>query len=430
MKRITISMVLILEGLRGLTQITIDQTDMPNPGDTLRVSISSAITGDFTKTGLDTTWDFSTLFSLNQQLDSFVTRQNTPFQFFFSNANLASPGGVPSFPGLPLSTPFTFYEKATGFYNDLGFAFLVNIAGFNLPAPMIYDHPDEYYSFPLTTGTNWSSNSSANLSFPGLASYYTTRNRTNSVDGWGTLKTSWGTFQTIRVKSHLIQKDSIYLDTLGTGIPITRDITQYKWLTKGEGIPVLQINQEGSVSTAIYRDIYRQPVQPLNVNLGPDTAVYKGSRITITANTNGGTPPYNYIWSTLALTPSVTVTIDTTTRYSVVVIDAVNNAGFGSRLVSVKSSGIEETTYNKLLKLFPNPSDGVCHMQLSQPKLPMILRVLTLQGTIRKEIVIDHSSPVSLEINLSDLPSGLYLLQLMSGQTGYRGMLILQSDIR
>ena len=346
MLRVIISLALILGGLRGLTQITIDRTDMPNPGDTLRVSISTIIPVDYTKTGMDMTWDFSTLFAMNQQLDSFVTKQSTPtvFQFFFSNANLASPGGVPSIPGLPTATPFTFYEKAAGFFDDLGFAFTLT----GIPIPAKYDHPDEYYVFPLTSGSTWSSNSSASLSFPGLASYYTSRNRTNMVDGWGTVITPLGTFQTIRVKSHLIQKDSIYFDTLGIGIPITRDITQYKWLAKGKGIPVLQINQEGPVSTAIYRDFYRKPI------------------------------------------------------------------------------GIKEKTY-ELLKLFPNPTDGMCHLQLSKPEHSLTLQVLTAHGNIRKEIMIDPSSPGTLEINLSDLPSGLYILQLFDGQTGYRGKLILQS---
>ena len=91
MKRVFVSLALILGGLRGLTQITIDQTDMPNPGDTLRVSISTIIPGDYTKTGMDTTWDFSALFAMNQQLDSFVTKQSTPvvFQFFLLFDGLA-----------------------------------------------------------------------------------------------------------------------------------------------------------------------------------------------------------------------------------------------------------------------------------------------------------------------------------------------------
>jgi hypothetical protein len=429
MKRVFILLALILGGLRGLTQITIDQTDMPNPGDTLRVSISNIIPGDYTKTGMDTTWDFSGLVPLNQQLDTFVSKQSTPlaFQFFFSNANLASPGGVPSFPGLPVSSPFTYYEKAAGFFEDLGFAFNISFSGLALPTIARYDTADKYYAFPLTTGTTWNSNSSVSLSFTGLASYYRSRVRTNIVDGWGTVITPWGNFECIRIKSHLIQKDSIYLDTAGMGIPIIQDITQYKWLAKGKSIPVLQINQQGSLATAIYRDFYRQPVHPLVVDVGPDTAVYKGSTITIHAEATGGTPPYTYIWSNLQITPSITVTVDTISRYSVAVIDAINSAGFGSKLVSIKfHPGIEEKSY-KSLKVYPNPATGLCKLKLSTLTHPVNLQIMTAQGVIRKEIMIDPVPNATLELNLSDLPSGLYILQLLNDQTWYRGKLVLQS---
>jgi len=428
MERIFILVAFILAGLRGLPQIIIDQTDMPNPGDTLRVSTSNIIPGDYTKTGMDTTWDFSSLFSLSQQLDSFVAKPPA-FQLSFSNANLASPGGIPSFPGFPVSSPFTFYNKAAGSFADLGFGFIITFAGFPLPAAAKYDTSDKYYTFPLTTGTIWNSNSSASLGIPGLASFFRTRIRTSMVDGWGTVETPWGSFQTIRVKSHLVQRDSIFIDTLGMGVPVTRDITEYKWLAKGKGIPVLQINQEGPVSTAIYRDFYRQPIRPLAINLGPDTAVLKGSTITITANVIGGTPPYTYVWSNLALTPSITVKVDTTTRYSVVVLDAINNAGFGSRLVIAKGLGIEEKIY-ETLKLFPNPTDGKCYIQLSKPHHTLTLQVLTEQGFSGKEIIIDPTSPGTLEINLSEMDPGLYLLQLFDGQTWYQGKLILQSHKR
>jgi hypothetical protein len=429
MKKAFIALLLLSTGLRGLPQIIIDQSDMPNPGDTLRVSISTAIPEDYTKTGMDTTWDFSALFSMNQQLDSFVSKQSTPlpYQFFFPTANLASPGGVPSFPGLPISSPFTFYEKSAGAYKNLGFAFTINTPGFPLPWTAKYDTADEYYAFPLTISSSWNSTSSVDINIPGLASYYTTRTRTNIVDGWGTVITPWGSFQTIRVKSHLIEFDSIYIDTLGTGIPIVRDITQFKWLAKGKGIPVLQINQEGQASTAIYRDFYRQPVQPLNVDLGPDTSVYKGTTITITANTSGGTPPYSFIWSTLDLTPTITVTIDTLKRFSVVVIDGNNNAGFGTKLVSLKfPPGIDERT-SEPLKVNPNPSDGRFKIRLPVHTNAMTLCILTMQGDPRKEIPVEPSATGMYEFSLQDLPSGMYIIQLFDGQHWYRGKLILQS---
>ena len=428
MRKTAIVLLLLTLGIKGMSQITIDESDMPAPGDTLRVSISTVIPGDFTKTGTDTTWDFSSLFTMNQQIDSFVTPP-LAYLLYFNNANLASPGGALSLPGLPVSSPFTFFDKSSGTFGDLGLGFMVTLGSLTLPMAVKYDYPDEYYEFPMTASSVWSSGSSASLGVPGLASYYTSRERTSMVDGWGTVITPWGSFPVIRVKSHLVEYDSIYIDTLSAGIPITRDITQYKWLAKGKGIPVLQIDQEGPVATAIYRDSYRQSFFPVTVNPGPDTMVVKGSTITISANATGGTPPYTYFWSTLAVTSSISVIVNSNTRYSVAVIDAANNTGFGSKLVSVKGEGVEEQ-YIRPLVLFPNPAGDNCQVQSLTITHPVELRVLTTLGMIRKKMVVDPAYPRTFEINLSDLPAGIYIVQIRDDVITYRGKLIHQLTTR
>jgi len=75
------------------------------------------------------------------------------------------------------------------------------------------------------------------------------------VDGWGNLITPYGTFQTIRIKSQWVENDSVYLDSLGLGFPIVRNVTEYKWMGKNQGEPLLQITEEGLMKTAMYRDI-------------------------------------------------------------------------------------------------------------------------------------------------------------------------------
>ena len=190
---------------------------------------------------------------------------------------------------------------------------------------------------------------------------------------------------------------------------------------------MLQINKEGMVSTAIYRDFYRQPVQPLSVDIGPDTSVYKGTTITLTANASGGTPPYNYIWSTLELTPSITVTIDTIKRFSVVVIDGNNNAGFDTRLISLKfPPGIDEKTYEPL-KINPNPSDGRFKVLVPVHTNAMTISILSAQGDNAKEIQVEPSVSGIYQLSLPDLPSGMYIMQLFDGHRWYRGKLIIQS---
>jgi hypothetical protein len=237
-------------------QIVIDQTDMPEEGDTLRVSLTTDIPGDYIQTGADMTWDFSALTKTSQQVSSFVNVMSTPSIYWFTFipgivCNLASPGNnLPAFPGLPFSNYFDFLKKSPAQFSDAGYAFQLSA----IPIALKYDSPDIYYTFPCTMGSNWSSNSFASISIPGLIYFGSSRSRTSIVDGWGNLTTPFGTFQTIRVKSEIVEHDSVFLDSLGSGFPYTRTITEYKWLGKGQGIPLLQITEEGLLKTAIYRD--------------------------------------------------------------------------------------------------------------------------------------------------------------------------------
>jgi hypothetical protein len=257
MKKYCILVAMLVFFIPAFAQIVIDQSDMPKEGDTLRVSLTNVIPGDYTLTGADMTWDFSALTKISQQIDSFVNIMSTPSIYWFTFipgivSNLASPGNnLPAIPGLPFSNYFNFLKKSSAQFSDVGYAFQLSV----IPITLKYDSPDIYYAFPCTMGSTWNSNSFASISLPGIAYFSSSRSRTSTVDGWGSLATPFGTFQTIRIKSEVIEHDSIFLDTLGFGIPYTRNITEYKWLGKGQGIPLLQINEEGLVKSAVYRDI-------------------------------------------------------------------------------------------------------------------------------------------------------------------------------
>jgi hypothetical protein len=77
------------------------------------------------------------------------------------------------------------------------------------------------------------------------------------VDGWGTLTTPYGEFQTLRVKTEIEEYDSLYSDSLGIGMPVTRNIIEYKWLANGYPEPMLQVTEEGFIVNASYIDSVR-----------------------------------------------------------------------------------------------------------------------------------------------------------------------------
>lgn len=252
-------------------QISINSADLPSANDTFRVSIGQAFTGmDPTLTGAGMTWDYSLLTSTSQRVDSFIDEGATSplYSFIFldnsfnpNRANQATRGQGFTLGTVSISDVFNFYYNSSSYYKQVGFGASVNAA----TIPVVYSPHDVIYNFPVQFGDVDSSNSGYSIDLTStLGLYYqVARTRHNEVDGWGTLTTPYGTFNTLRVKSTMIERDSVYIDSLGWGIngpPITT--IEYKWLGSGQGVPLLQINTGagGVVTQIVYRDSLPAPV--------------------------------------------------------------------------------------------------------------------------------------------------------------------------
>jgi len=420
-KILTIYLATFLLGSSIYSQVVIDQADMPKLGDTLRVSVTNLVPAGFSQTAMDTTWNFAELEALGQRIDTFVTATSTPsaYQLFFvilGGANLASPRNGMVIPGVPLTQGYAFFKNSEASYGDLGSAYTL----LGVPIPAKYDNPDTYYEFPLTPGKIWASTASFSISIPQMVYYSTRRTRSNVVDGYGTLITPFGSFQTVRVKSTLNIHDSIYIDSLSIGFPFNRDITEYKWLGKDQGIPLLQVNEEGSLITANYRDIYRMSALPLSVTLGPDTAVLKGTILTLHATVSNGTPPYQIFWNTLASGDSITVTVEDDQTYSVIVVDALQNIGMAQKVVSVKyPPGIEEMNEN-LMNIYPNPAQDQVTIIIPERDTDAVFQLFTAQGKMIRESGV-HLSSGKFTASLAGLEQGIFFAKLATKNRTYAG---------
>ncbi len=251
-------------------QIIIDQTDMPVVNDTFRLSsgIPNPLS-DPAVTGPNHVWDYSWLIPFAQNIDTFrsVSSTGALYAFFFVNnagnvnrANLATKGPVfPSVAGVSITDVVSFMYNSTASYKQVGIG--ANLNGATIP--IAYAPHDIVYKFPMNYGNIDSSNSAFSLALTGLGYYGYTLKRNNEVDGWGNLTTPFGTFQTLRVKSTLIQKDTLYVDSLATGFGIDRPLTiEYKWLADNKGVPLLTVITQDAfggpmVTSITYRDSAR-----------------------------------------------------------------------------------------------------------------------------------------------------------------------------
>ena len=245
MNRAFIILLIFLLSRTGSGQITIDNTDMPQPGDVIRASITTNLTGiDFSLTGQDYVWDFTDLVPLTQDIDTFVSIEQTPLLYrivfqFQTNANLAqSLSEIIAIPNMEITEPYLYYANMDEYYANEGFAFTLS----SVPFPVNFSSPDVLYEFPLTDGREYNSTATFNLQIPGLAYLSVDRQRTSIVDGWGTVITPFGSFEALRVYSVI-------------------------WLADEMGLPVIAVTREGLTGTISYIDSLRLPGQVHERNL-------------------------------------------------------------------------------------------------------------------------------------------------------------------
>ncbi|MBU1370487.1 MAG: T9SS type A sorting domain-containing protein [Bacteroidetes bacterium] len=243
----------------AFSQITINSSDMPVAGDTLRSSIAYNMDSfDFSATGENYTWDFSALIPIEQRVDTFITVTETPvsfWPFFLTSANLVTkfnPAGL--LPGLPSAEAFRFFQNSTASYKDVGYGLILE----GTPIPLKYAQADEIYRFPMTYGQSYNAASGLEIGLPGMGYLMIDRERQNEVDGWGSLTTPFGTFEVIRYRSTVDEYDSLFLEETGMGQALQRNYIEYHWVAKEMGIPLLQVLIDESLgSTAVYRDSAR-----------------------------------------------------------------------------------------------------------------------------------------------------------------------------
>ncbi len=246
----------VLISTTSMAQIILNKSDMPQQDDTVRISvgINPGII-DLSETGANHVWDYSGLIPFQQRIDTFVSVTSTPagLLFMFTSDFAVNMAGAFSFPGTGISQPYLYYKSTNSAYQNTGFAFTMD--GFPIPAP--FSDPDILYQFPLTYPHADSSNSGVDMNLPGTGYLLVDRHRTNTVDGWGTLTTPYGTFDVIRIKSEVTEYDSVYLDSQETGFGLPYSYTEYKWMGKNQKAPLLLVRDIAEGVVVEYTDSIR-----------------------------------------------------------------------------------------------------------------------------------------------------------------------------
>ncbi len=351
MKKIYVFYALLITSTIGKSQITITNASMPSSADTIRYSIASnSSVGNYTATGTNYNWNFSTLNVIGQNLREFKPSFLTPYAFFFLPPKFGEKTQdtipIPAIPGVPalsITDVYSFYKKTTSFFAVEGIGIKLN----GIPVPNFNTNEDELYLFPL----NYTDRDSTTFTFSTVSStlvpfqYKKNGYRITQADGWGSITTPYGTANCLRVVSTQYSIDTISTTLLPSpfnklGFP--NNVRSYQWLTLGEKIPYLEVvgNLIGSnftITQVKYRDIKRS-----------------------------------------------------------------------------SNVGLSETEQNLLISAFPNPATHELNLILPQTKTTVSLTITDLQGkmVLSREVENTTYSVNKHVINTSKLAPGLYLLNL------------------
>jgi len=246
--------------------ITLGNTNMPGSGDTLRYSNAQlSSVGNYTQTGANFNWNFSSLVYTSQGVRSFKSGLQTPYALFFLSAGEYGEKIADTLGAGPLviTKYYDFYKKQTS-----PNAYIADGAGItfsSIPVPNYYSDKDELYNFPMT----YPKYDSTTFKFSTPAgvlpfTYSKTGYRVTVVDGWGNVTTPYGTQSCLRLVTTQYSHDSITSTLIPIPLGFPDYQRSYQWLTTSSRIPYLEVsgNVTGTLFTPTqvrYRDSYRSP---------------------------------------------------------------------------------------------------------------------------------------------------------------------------
>lgn len=242
---------IVIISLHAQTTPTLSNNNMPGSGDTLRyTNIQMNSVGNYTQTGTNYNWDFSTVVSTTSDIREFKSALQTPYAFLFLGFNeygekiadtlVAGTGSI------SITKYYNFYKKQTSPNAFVADGVGMNISG--VPVPSYYSDKDELYMFPLTypkyDSTTFKFSSLSTTIIP--ITYTKAGYRVTRVDGWGTVKTPYGTDNCIRLITTQYSKDTTKVTLPIPGLPpikigIQNNVRSYQWMTLNSKIPYFEV---------------------------------------------------------------------------------------------------------------------------------------------------------------------------------------------
>lgn len=411
----------------AFAQITITDKDMPSAGDSYTYSeaATQGLNFNANKTGANQSWDFSKLKPTVQGTANYVSSLNTPYLAYFLNTIGIKTQDTLNLLLIKLSNIHDFHKKTTAKWSVVGRGFSFS----GLPLPANYVVEDKIYNFPLKYKDYDSTPFYFTLKDPTGTlpfRYAQTGWRVTKVDGWGKVTTPYGSFSCLRVKTKLITTDTIVI--AGFAIPIPRTTYEYRWLTPGEKIPVLQINGNQTFNNFTptlvkYRDVPR-PLLPVsnfssNGTNGPVSTEFNFTDLSTGNPTewiwNVEPNHVKFMWGSNAGSRSPDIRFDSLGTYDVSLTTG-NKGGLNTRIrkgyitiAEQNPNGLKSPLNGEYFILYPNPANENLTLELGKVDAKTSITIFSLDG---KMLLQQNIQTTKTLIDLNSLPAGSYVISI------------------
>jgi hypothetical protein len=245
-----------------IAQITISNNDLPTTGTSVIMSnAQNNPTIDIATTGAAQTWDYSSLAYNNQDTwvhnnisglglfaqFSFGFVAPTKYKASYYRPSTTIPvAQITSFLPITIDSIFAFTRATVDSIATVGYGLRVqgNTVGFRS------DSIEKNYDLTATYGNTWASKVKTNFDFNPFvtARFLQRRTRNSIVDGYGSITTPYGTFNAIRIKHSITERDSLFYKDTVFNIPVNLKVPinlppsfEYEWRAIGKREAVLRI---------------------------------------------------------------------------------------------------------------------------------------------------------------------------------------------
>lgn len=240
-------------------QISYEYADFLEAGDEFRLSTTGGGEIDFAQTGEGFTWNYADLDFTGQENNTWIDAADGGYEFSWCITNGIFFGCASEFAdfvniaqldfdglelmGFGLTDLVTHYKKEGNVFETRMTGASVDVEGAPITLPLLteYSDPDSVYQFPLQFGISDNSNSEYTLDFSDFGFAFSLNvktERTNTVEGYGSLTTPFGAFdEVLKMKTIIITENTVMFDE--TVVPTIDTAVEYKWFDKNYGIPVL-----------------------------------------------------------------------------------------------------------------------------------------------------------------------------------------------